>query len=47
MGPGQKVGTLKVNMDKPYGEYPVLALEKIELGNIFITVIDTIRLWFA
>ena len=45
---GQKVGTLKVNIDgKPYGEYPVLALEKIELGNIFIRIIDTIRLWFA
>ncbi|MCE1182903.1 MAG: D-alanyl-D-alanine carboxypeptidase [Rhodocyclales bacterium] len=45
---GQKVGTLKVNIDgKPYGEYPVLALEKIELGNIFTRIIDTIRLWFA
>ncbi len=45
---GQKVGTLKVSVDgKPYGEYPVLALEKIELGNIFTRIIDTIRLWFA
>ena len=44
---GQKLGVVKVSVeDKPYGEYPVLALEKIELGNIFIRIIDTIRLWF-
>jgi D-alanyl-D-alanine carboxypeptidase (penicillin-binding protein 5/6) len=44
---GQKLGVVKVTVeDKPYGEYPVLALEKIELGNIFIRIIDTIRLWF-
>jgi D-alanyl-D-alanine carboxypeptidase (penicillin-binding protein 5/6) len=44
---GQKLGVVKVTIeDKPYGEYPVTALEKIELGNIFIRIIDTIRLWF-
>ncbi|UCV28820.1 D-alanyl-D-alanine carboxypeptidase family protein [Ferribacterium limneticum] len=44
---GQKVGTLKVSIDgKPYNEYPVVALENIALGNIFIRLIDTIRLWF-
>ena len=44
---GQPIGTLKVSLDgKPYGEYPVTALEKIEPGNIFIRIIDTIRLWF-
>ena len=44
---GQKLGVVKVSIeDKPYGEYPVTALEKIELGNIFIRIIDTIRLWF-
>ena len=44
---GQKIGMLKVSIDgKPYNEYPVVALEKIELGNIFIRLIDTIRLWF-
>ena len=44
---GQKIGTLKVSIDgKPYSEYPVVALEKVELGNIFIRLIDTIRLWF-
>ncbi len=45
---GQKVGTLKVSVDgKPYGEYPVLALVKIVLGNIFTRIIVSIRLWFA
>ncbi len=44
---GQKIGMLKVSIDgKPYSEYPVVALEKVELGNIFIRLIDTIRLWF-
>ena len=45
---GQKVGTMKVTVDgNPYNEYPVIALEKIELGGIFTRIIDTIRLWFA
>jgi len=44
---GQKLGTLKVTVDgKPYAEYPVLALEKVEIGNIFTRILDTIRLWF-
>ena len=44
---GQKLGTLKVAIDgKPAKEYPVLALESVELGNIFIRIWDTIRLWF-
>ena len=44
---GQKLGVVKVTVeDKPYGEYPVTALEKVELGNIFVRLIDTIRLWF-
>jgi D-alanyl-D-alanine carboxypeptidase (penicillin-binding protein 5/6) len=44
---GQKLGVVKVTIeDKPYSEYPVAALEKIELGNIFVRIIDTIRLWF-
>ncbi len=44
---GQKLGIVKVTVeDKPYGEYPVTALEKVELGNIFVRLIDTIRLWF-
>ncbi len=45
---GQQLGWLKVMIDnKPYGEYPVIALEKVELGNIFVRIFDTIRLWFA
>jgi D-alanyl-D-alanine carboxypeptidase (penicillin-binding protein 5/6) len=45
---GQKLGTLKVVIDgQAYGEYPVIALEKVELGNIFVRIFDTIRLWFA
>jgi len=45
---GQKLGTLKVAIDgQAYGEYPVIALEKVELGNIFVRIFDTIRLWFA
>jgi len=44
---GQKLGLLKVTIDgKVYGEYPVAALEKVEIGNIFIRIMDTIRLWF-
>ena len=44
---GQKLGLLKVTIEgKPYNEYPVVALEKVELGNIFIRILDTIRLWF-
>jgi len=44
---GQKLGTLKVTIDdKVYGEYQVTALENVPLGNIFIRIFDTIRLWF-
>ena len=44
---GQKLGMLKVTVDgKIYGEYPVNALENVQLGNIFSRIIDTIRLWF-
>lgn len=45
--PGQKVGTLQVSVDgKPYGEYPVLALEAIGEAGFFGRLIDTIKLWF-
>ena len=44
---GQVLGTLKVAVDgKPYGEYPVLALEHVALGGLFTRMIDTVRLWF-
>ena len=45
---GQKLGSLKVTIDgKPYGEYPVVALEAVPLAGFFGRLIDTIRLWFA
>ena len=45
---GQAVGVLKVAVDgKPYGEYSATALENVELGNIFIRIFHTIRLWFV
>jgi D-alanyl-D-alanine carboxypeptidase (penicillin-binding protein 5/6) len=45
---GRKLGVLKVTVDgKPYNEYPVVALENVALGNIFVRIIDTIRLWFS
>ena len=45
---GQTIGTLKVTVDgKVYGEYPVAALENVELAGIFGRIIDTIKLWFS
>lgn len=45
---GQLVGTLQVSVDgKPYGDFPVVALEAVSPGNWFQRLIDTIRLWFA
>jgi serine-type D-Ala-D-Ala carboxypeptidase (penicillin-binding protein 5/6) len=44
---GQVVGTVKVSIDgKPYGDYPVVALEAVPLAGFFGRLIDTIRLWF-
>ncbi len=43
---GQVLGTLKVSMDgKPYGEYPVSALEAVEPAGIVGRAFDGIRLW--
>ncbi len=45
---GQVVGTMKVSVDgKPYGEFPVVALETVPQAGIFGRAIDTVRLWFA
>ncbi|MCE1170710.1 D-alanyl-D-alanine carboxypeptidase family protein [Azovibrio restrictus] len=45
---GQVIGTLKLSLEgKPYGEYPVLALEEVPAGSWLARLIDTIRLWFA
>jgi D-alanyl-D-alanine carboxypeptidase (penicillin-binding protein 5/6) len=44
---GQVVGTMKVSIDgKPYGDYPVVAIEAVPVAGIFGRMIDTIRLWF-
>jgi D-alanyl-D-alanine carboxypeptidase (penicillin-binding protein 5/6) len=44
---GQVIGTLKVLLDdKPYGDYPVVAVEAMPVAGIFGRMIDTVRLWF-
>jgi D-alanyl-D-alanine carboxypeptidase (penicillin-binding protein 5/6) len=44
---GQVVATMKVSIDgKPFGDYPVLAIEAVPVAGIFGRMIDTIRLWF-
>lgn len=44
---GQVLATLKVSIDdKPYGEYPVLALEAVPAAGIVGRMVDTVRLWF-
>ena len=44
---GQTVGTMKVSLDgKPYGEFPVVAIDGVPVAGIFGRAIDTIRLWF-
>jgi serine-type D-Ala-D-Ala carboxypeptidase (penicillin-binding protein 5/6) len=44
---GQVVGTMKVSVDgKPYGDYPVVALETVPQAGIFGRAIDSIKLWF-
>ncbi|MEF8699506.1 MAG: D-alanyl-D-alanine carboxypeptidase family protein [Candidatus Accumulibacter sp. UW26] len=45
---GQVLATLKVSFDdKPYGDYPVLALEAVPAAGIIGRMIDAIRLWFS
>lgn len=44
---GQRVGTMKITLDgKPFTEVPVVALDKIEAGNIFARGWDAMRLFF-
>jgi hypothetical protein len=33
-------------MTKPYGDYPVLALEEVPAAGILGRMIDSVRLWF-
>ena len=44
---GQRVATLKLTLDgKPYGEYPVVALETVPVAGMIGRAWDTMRLWF-
>jgi serine-type D-Ala-D-Ala carboxypeptidase (penicillin-binding protein 5/6) len=44
---GQRIATLKLTLDdKPWGEYPVVALENVSVAGVFGRAWDTIRLWF-
>ena len=44
---GQRVGLLRIALDdKPYAEYPVIALEPVPLAGVFGRAWDTLRLWF-
>ncbi|GBG03265.1 peptidase [Azospira sp. I13] len=44
---GQVVGTMKVTLDgKPYGDYPVVALDTVPVAGILGRGIDSIKLWF-
>ncbi len=43
---GQRVGMLRLTLyGKPYGEYPLLALEPVGVAGIFGRAWDTLRLW--
>ena len=47
ISPQQPVGVLKVTFDgRPYGEFPVLALERVSVANIFVRTWDSLRLLF-
>jgi D-alanyl-D-alanine carboxypeptidase (penicillin-binding protein 5/6) len=48
---GQKVATLKLSVDqggeiRPWGEYPVVALEDVPVAGVFGRAWDTLLLWF-
>jgi D-alanyl-D-alanine carboxypeptidase (penicillin-binding protein 5/6) len=43
---GQVMGTLALDLDRqPYAEYPLVALQEIEMGNILQRAIDRVQLW--
>jgi serine-type D-Ala-D-Ala carboxypeptidase (penicillin-binding protein 5/6) len=47
ISPQQLVGVVRVTFgDKPYGEYPVVALERVGVANIFVRTWDSLRLMF-
>jgi D-alanyl-D-alanine carboxypeptidase (penicillin-binding protein 5/6) len=44
---GQQLGVLKLTLaDKPYAEFPLLAVESVPLANVFSRGWDSIRLMF-
>jgi D-alanyl-D-alanine carboxypeptidase (penicillin-binding protein 5/6) len=44
---GQKIGVMRVELEgKPYGEFPVVALEEVPLAGIFGRGWDSLRLLF-
>jgi len=44
---GQRVGTLRLTLEgRPFGEYPVLALEAAAPAGMLVRAWDTLRLWF-
>jgi D-alanyl-D-alanine carboxypeptidase (penicillin-binding protein 5/6) len=44
---GQQMGLLKLTLDdKPYAEFPLVALESVPLANVFLRGWDSIRLMF-
>ncbi|MFA7269521.1 MAG: D-alanyl-D-alanine carboxypeptidase family protein [Sterolibacterium sp.] len=47
VGLGQRIATLKLFLgDKPWGEYPLVALEAVPVAGVFGRAWDTVRLWF-
>ena len=43
---GERVGMLRLTLDgKPFGEYPVVALETVAVAGFFGRAWDTLRLW--
>ena len=47
ISPQQPVGVVRLTFDdKPYGEYPVVALERVGVANIFMRAWDSLRLMF-
>jgi D-alanyl-D-alanine carboxypeptidase (penicillin-binding protein 5/6) len=47
VSPQQPVGVLRVSYDgQPYGEFPVVALERVGVANMFVRAWDSLRLLF-
>ena len=44
---GQQVGTIRLTLDdKPYAEYPLVAMEAVARANFFKRGWDSVKLWF-